>query len=182
MLKFGTVQSLIKNTLFLFALATILLNSCKEDISFPVIPAIEFKEFVVYTDSAFIEVDFTDGDGNIGFESGDTLGQFEYSIDPFNKFHYNFYIDIYQLENNEWTLYDLTPSPTNPGFQPLYYRTPKLDPEGNDKNLEGSIRVKLSPFPPIDFSTGDTIRFEVQLADRNLNLSNKLTTDGVIVP
>ena len=176
------MQRSLKNTLFLLALSTVLLNSCREDISFPVIPAIESKEFIVFTDSAFIEVDFTDGDGNIGFEEGDTLGQFEYSIDPFNKFHYNFFVDIYQFENNEWTLYDLTPSPTNPNFQPLYYRTKKLDPEGSDKNLEGSIRVKLAPFPPIDFSSGDTIRFEVRLADRNLNLSNVVTTEGFVVP
>ena len=166
----------------MLAAIVVILSSCREEISYPTIPAIEFKDFVVYPDSAFITVDFTDGDGNIGFDVGDTLGQFAYSIDPFNKFYYNFYIDIYQLQNDQWELYDLTPSPSNPDSQPFYYRTEKLDPDGSDKNLEGEIEVKLAPFPPVDFNSGDTIRFEVQLADRDLNLSNKVTTDGFVVP
>ena len=179
------MQRLGKISLIGLAFITVLMSSCREDVQFPIIPAVEFNSFVVFEDSASIVFDITDGDGNFGLAVDDTLGNFELSIDPFNKFYYCIFVDPYILNNNVWEFVDLAPSAANPGASPLYYRTKqRFDPTGSDKNLEAEIRVSLEDavWPPADFESGDTIKFEIHIADRDLQESNRVETPVFIIP
>ncbi|MEO0404330.1 MAG: hypothetical protein AAF193_05625, partial [Bacteroidota bacterium] len=56
---------------FGFAIAMV---SCLKDNSFPPEPEITFKSFVVTDGDAVLSIDFTDGDGDIGLNQGDTVG------------------------------------------------------------------------------------------------------------
>ena len=161
-----------------------ILSACRKPVDFPDVPAITFESFEIYQDSslAYVTIAFQDGDGNIGLNEEDVEGDFALEYNPYNIFHHNLFLDFYLWENSDWVWQDYIPENAMDVSSPYYYRIPPLDPDGRDKNLEGTIRVSLEPFPPIDFSSGDVIRIEIQLADRDLNLSNVVTTPEYTIP
>lgn len=155
----------------LTAVSGVLLSGCLKTEEFPVEPVIVYKAFTQYGDSASIVVKFTDGDGDIGLDQGDTTGAFA----PGELFYHNFFVEYYTLENGVW-------SPPFVFPLPLYYRVPVVTPTGQNKALEGEIAVALKPYPTLPGTSGDTIRYSVKLVDRALNVSNLVYTDQVVVP
>ena|SRR5690606_10067145 len=149
-------------------LAAVVLSGCLKTEEFPTVPHIAFKSYEQRPDSAELTISFTDGDGDIGLNQGDTLAPFN----PGSPWYHNFFVDYYRMVNGEWQLQQFT--------LPLYYRIPVITPTGQNKALEGDITVQLSPLvlPQVP---GDTIRFSVRIADRALNESNTVFTDPVIV-
>lgn len=150
-------------------LVAVLASGCLKTEKFPVEPKITFKEFDQFADSASVVITFTDGDGDIGLDQGDTLGSFA----PGSQWYHNLFIDYYKRVNGAWVLQDFA--------LPLYYRIPVITPTGQNKALEGDIAVALKPYPVIAGSEGDTIRFNIRLADRALHLSNEVESGAVIV-
>jgi hypothetical protein len=64
---------------------------------------------------------------------------------------------------------------------PLNYRIPRITPSGQNKALSGELSVALKPWPIIPNSAGDTVRFDVRLVDRALNVSNEVGSGPVVV-
>ncbi len=152
-------------------LGMVLFQFCEEPEDYPKEPKVSFENFKQNGDStALLTVSFTDGDGNIGLDKGDTTGK--YSSD--SKYHYNLFLEYYEKQNGEWVHRKLQP--------PFYYRIPPLEPEGKSKALEGEVEVTLEPlyFDPV--SPYDTIKYSIQLVDRDLNESNVVETDPIITP
>ncbi len=152
-------------------LGCLLLQACYKPDEFPDEPSLTFEEFKVKDDStARLKVSFTDGDGNIGLKEGDTTGKFS----PGSRYHYNLFLEYYEKQNGKWVHRDLDP--------PFYYRIPPLKPKGQSKALKGDIEVELEPtyFDPT--SPYDTIKYSIKLADRELNESEAVETDPIIVP
>ncbi len=155
----------------LTAVCGTLLSGCLKTEEFPVEPAITYKEFKQFGDSASIVVKFTDGDGDIGLGQGDTTGSFA----PGQTYYHNFFVEYSKRENGVWSapfVFAL----------PLYYRVPVVTPTGQNKALEGEIAVALKPYPTLPGTSGDTIRYSVKLVDRALHESNLVYTDAVVVP
>jgi hypothetical protein len=151
--------------------AFLLLNTgCLKTEEFPSEPVIEFKSFHASNDSASVVISFTDGDGDIGLDQGDTLTPFN----PGSTWFYNFFIDYYTLENGVWV------APDPPLALPLYYRVPNITPTGQNKALEGDIAVALRN-PILPGTVGDTIRLEVRLADRAQHMSNRVSSEPIVV-
>jgi len=153
------------------AVSGTLLSGCLKTEEFPDEPAIAYKAFTQYGDSASIVVSFTDGDGDIGLDQGDTTGPYA----PGETFYHNFFVEYYTLENGVWS------APFEFAL-PLYYRVPVVTPTGQNKSLEGEIAVALKPYPTLPGTSGDTIRYSVKLVDRALNESNLVFTEAVVVP
>ncbi|HEX2616533.1 MAG TPA: hypothetical protein VHL57_03270, partial [Flavobacteriales bacterium] len=130
---------------------------------------ITFKEFKQFADSASVVISFTDGDGDIGLDQSDTLGDFA----PGHLFFHNLFVDYYQWQNGAWVLQDFT--------LPLYYRIPVITPTGQNKALEGDIAVALKPYPVLPGSEGDSIRLNVRIADRALHMSNEVESGTIVV-
>lgn len=149
---------------------SLLLSGCFEPEEFPDKPELEFEKFqkLEGSSSAYITVSFTDGDGNVGLEEEDTTGKFS----PDSKFHYNLWLEYHERQDGEWVHRELDP--------PFYYRVPPLEPDGENKALEGDIRVELKPtyFDPT--STYDTIKYSIQLVDRDLQESNVVESEPII--
>lgn len=157
------------------ALVAVLLSGCLKTEEFPPEPAIAFKSFEQFTDSASLTVTFTDGDGDIGLDQGDTLAPFV------GQYYYNFYLDYYLMEEGAWT-YKFA----------ISNRILVITPTGQNKALEGEIAraiqtIQIPGAPPqpwygdlSDAEQGDTVRFDVRLIDRALHTSNTATT-GIIV-
>jgi len=136
-------------------------------------------------DSVGITINFTDGNGDLGLapeEGYPEYGEFETDAagSPTsvpNKFRDNYFINVFRKEGGT--------------FQPVTFedgqefggRFPRLNTLGNDTSLEGEIFYSLQLF----FGAGttlqplDTLRFQVQIADRAKNLSNIIETDPVVI-
>lgn len=152
-------------------LGALLFQFCQKPEEFPDEPKVSFESFDQKSDStAKLTISFTDGDGNIGLKKGDTTGKFSQD----NRFHYNLFLEYHEKQNGKWVQRELQP--------PFYYRIPPLEPKGKSKALEGDIEVTLEPlyFDPV--SPHDTIKYSIQLADRDLNESNVVETDPIITP
>lgn len=154
--------------------AAVLLGGCLEPASYPDEPVISFKSLTPNGTAAVLKVDFTDGDGNIGLDQDDTTGVF---CPDTCQFHYNLFLEYYELQDGEWTLIELDPEA---GQIPFYYRVPNIQPSGQNPALNGEISIDMPSY--YLFSDYDTLRFEIQLFDRDLNGSNIETTPIFIKP
>lgn len=159
----------------------LLLASCRKEKQFPDEPVISFIEFIQVKDAAgkdsagVLRLRFTDGDGDIGLTEKDTFP-------PFNKgslYYYNFFISYFEKQNG--TFVKVVVPPVVPGADTLTGngRIPYIPAIGQDKALEGEIRMELFTNNP--FSSYDTIRYEVSICDRALNRSNMVTTPEIIL-
>jgi len=155
--------------LFLALFAAVILPSCLKFEDFPIEPTVEFGSFTQYNDSAHLKFHFTDGDGDIGLNARDTFPPYDTL-----PYYYNLFLDYYKLNNGVWEEVELT--------LPLYYRIPVITPTGQNKTLEGDIEVFLFPYPTLTGTSGDTIKYTIQLVDRALHISNVTETGQIIVP
>lgn len=163
----------------LFAIAaSLLLETCKKVENFPVIPAIIFKEFKKYgSDSATCAITFTDGDGDIGLDTYDTVPPYN----PASHYYSDFYmVYYYQDSTGNWKLWDKIPS--TPQMDTLQYgfRIPNLTQNGLKKALEGEIRVHLNA--PYSVPIHHFFKFKITLIDRALHISNEVDTGPLTYP
>ena len=154
----------IRITILFSLLLVIALQSCKKDDVYPIEPFIEMSTSQVYKSPTHMYIDFTDGDGDIGFNEGDTLPPYDYNEDDFNKYYYNLLLYYFVKDGDEWV--EIEPA------VPFYYRIPYITPRGQNKSLKGEIEID-NPFPSI---WPDSVRYEIELIDRALHESNRITT------
>lgn len=174
-------NAFLKKILFgLASLQIIFLYSCLKPISYPVEPVLESVTYATIGDSLLISVSFTDGDGDIGLNPSDTLEPF----DQESFFHYNLYLEYYELMNGNWVQGRLDPSGNNfPTADSIVfqYRIKNLTPIGQNKTLKGVINVTIeSPFYNPNSNHNDSIKYRVRLIDRALNISNYVETDTIV--
>ena len=149
--------------------------SCLEPAEFPPEPVIAFESLTPKAeDAADLIIAFTDGDGDVGLDQEDTLDVF---CPVGCEFYYNLFLEYYELQNGEWVYIPLDPEQ---GQIPFYYRVPRVTPSGQNKALNGEIKVDMPVYSLI--SEFDTARFEVKLVDRALNISNTITTPAFLKP
>ena len=143
---------------------------CRKTGEFPVEPQLTFKSFELFGDSASLTVSFTDGDGDIGLDASDNQTPF----DTASAYYNNFFLEQEDLINGVWTPYQF------PGL-PLYYRIPRITPNGQNKTLEGDIAVAIDPLPLSISQLSDTVRFSVKIVDRALHESNVVYSNMIFV-
>ncbi len=153
-------------------------------------PKISFKQITttpvfingLRSDSVVIAIDYEDGDGNLGLDPNETEPPFQRlqpngDVNPFSR---NFFITPYKKINGEFVRANL------PQGADLNGRFPLLNAEGKAGPIEGTINydmIMFGYFPvgdPLIVQPKDTLRFEVQIADRDLNLSNTVMTDPIV--
>ena len=104
------------------AVIVIALTGCLEDVSYPDEPQIEYMSFVVDDNgSAVLSFNVTDGDGDLGLNSGDTLPPFCTSCEHY----YNLKCEYDELRDGVWAHIELNP---DEGQVPFYYRVPRANP------------------------------------------------------
>lgn len=163
------MRSLIAVFVFFF----IILASCMKDKEFPIEPHIAFRSFtkiVIPPDSIpqflILSVSFTDGDGDIGLRSSDTIPPYDF----------NLFIDIYKMINGQMELIVFSDTTVNfNGRIPIVVENP------NNKPIEGVIEYDFD-YPLLrSFLFNDSITFDVILKDRALHQSNIIRTPILIV-
>lgn len=148
----------------------VLMNSCKPDAEFPIEPYLEYKSFMEKGDSTMI-FKFTDGDGNVGLNSQDTFPPFNATSNPSNLYHWNLWMKYWEMIDGEWIEIPLIP-------EAAYSRIRRLDPQGQNKALQGEVMVDMGGWYPLTLA--DTIRFSFVLVDRDKNESNEAFSEMLI--
>lgn len=186
--KKSKIQFLILTVMF-FCL------SCDKGPDYPNIPRIEFLSitkdvkvdpFLQTTlDSITVSIRFEDGDGDLGVESEDVnnvayraFADTSFNTDSVPTYTFiNYRLDMYRKENG--TFVKVEPEVRYGGFfEPL------VD-YNNIGPIEGVLNYGFDLLSTSALSIGlknnDTIKLEVYIIDRSLNISNKVTTDELIV-
>ena len=154
-----------------------ILFSCKKQVEYPIIPAIDFKRIEGVKDangrdqSIKVTIGFTDGDGDIGYysvESGKNDHQFDFPADNTNPYYNNFKVKTFRKVNGIWSI-----DPVD-----ISARIPYLTPEGSNKALKGEIERDLPVRPGL---VRDTFYYEIFIWDRGLHASNTVTTSQIIL-
>ena len=154
----------------LFLIGSLVFSSCAKKETFSIIPAITFKSLTSNNlDSAIMEVNFTDGDGDIGYLGNLAEAQPDFFIEYLRDSAGAF---VPMLIDN------------GSGFVPVMntQKIPDVTPAGKDKSLTGTIRVNMENWTQGLPIAGDTLEFNVWIFDRAGHKSNVITTPEVIVP
>jgi len=172
------------SVLSVIVLLSVIINSCKTNEVYPVIPAIEYKSHYFIQnnnakDSLIVLIfSFKDGDGDIGLGQADTLPPFNSVTDsignPINKYYYNLYIDYFEQVNGK--MQNVT-NPFSSDTLRYSFRVQNLTPEGKHKAIRGEIEVKIEPSPYP--SSRDTVMYSLYIFDRALNESNVTVTPPI---
>ena len=158
--------------------------SCQETIEYPIEPRIEYQEFTYLfnADSTFsgegiVSFNYTDGDGDLGLDEGDTLPPFGFH----DTHYYNMVIDYLKCVNGEFVKTPLLSwNPQTQQFDTVTFnaRFRRLRNSEEPKAISGTMEYKLTVQNPL--SPSDTIKFEVRILDRALHESNVIQTEAII--
>ena len=163
--------------------------ACQKPVEYPIEPKIEYQGFTYLfnADSTFsgegvIAFSYTDGDGDLGLDDGDTTYPFGYH-DPY---YYNMVVDYLKYENGEFVKKPLLSPhvPTSPADTLVLYDTvtfnarfKRLRDSEDPKAISGTMEYKLTVQNPL--SPNDTIKFEIHIVDRALHESNAIQTEAI---
>lgn len=175
-------MNLLRFHYFLLLLGLLIMAACTDDNELPDEPVINA---VTYDETGKdLVINFTDGDGNFGLPSDLIDPPFQAWEDSLNgiinKKYNNLWLDVFVKEENGYVLVETSKSH---GFD---FRIPFLTPQGQNKQLRVTATYDLSP----DFgdflasgglTVGDTLKFNVVLIDRDLNISNTFVSEGHVL-
>ncbi|HOI32496.1 MAG: hypothetical protein PHG67_08600 [Bacteroidales bacterium] len=171
--------------ILLIVLGVVLAAACRKEKEYPVEPVISFEGFVFLQDSqtgeintGLLRIGYTDGDGDIGLDQGDTLFPYHKS----GEYYYNLIIRYYEQQQGEFIEVPLIryyPETQTYDTSTFSGRIPPLIPKDQKEAIKGIIEDEVFINNPL--SDYDTIKFEVQLIDRALNKSNVISTPPIIL-
>jgi len=158
--------------------------SCRKFEEFPDIPEITYSNFLVLTnpqtgitERGVLAFSYTDGDGDLGLDSKDTL--FPYDKD--GDYYYNLIIKYFEKQNGAFIEVPLLSwNYDSSYFDTLTFnsRFPVLTPFSGNLNIKGIFEDTLYIYNPL--SDFDTIKFKAYIIDRALNKSNEIETGEII--
>jgi hypothetical protein len=148
--------------------------SCKREENFSNIPVITFKSLEKIDDNtgidnkAWLKIEFTDGDGDIGLDDKDTFPPF----DSKSIYKDNLFIKFFEKRKGVRTEVIL-PLSMNVRIKP------NITPTGQNKSLKGIIETAV--YLNNVTSSYDTVSYDVYLVDRELHKSNVISTPDIVV-
>lgn len=164
----------------LIGIVSILFSSCLKPVTYPVEPAITFKDFTPAGDSGLLTFSFTDGDGDIGLTDADTLDPYT----PGTYFYYNLYLQYYEKMNGVWVKGTADPNGNNfPTADSIVfaYRIENITPTGQNKALKGDVKIILEPsYFNHNSHYNDSIKYSITFIDRALHVSNTVETPLIL--
>lgn len=162
---------------------TLAICSCQEQVEYPIEPRIEYQGFtyLINPDSTFsgegvVSFSYTDGDGDLGLDEGDTLPPFGFH----DAHYYNMVVDYMKSVNGEFVKTPLLSwNPQTQSYDTVTFsaRFRRLRDSEEPKAISGTMDYKLTVQNPL--SPNDTIKFEIHILDRALHESNVIQTDAI---
>ncbi|MFY7946270.1 MAG: hypothetical protein ACOVQJ_04655 [Bacteroidia bacterium] len=155
--------------------------SCKADKNkFSPEPFLELKGAYVFNNGldkdsfVLVELNYRDGDGDVGLNPGDTLPPFGFG----QPYYYNLLVWMYEKKNGEW-IKPLNPLSPDKDTLNFHERIQNITPSGSVKWIQGNLDLRI-PAEPYSLKP-DTIRLEIQLLDRSLKRSNIIRTNEIFL-
>jgi len=159
-------------------------QACVPRPTFPFVPNIKFESISKVTirsatdpkDSIIVAIRFEDGNGDLGLGPTDTLPPYQtLNADRTpNEFFFNYYVRMFRKNRGRYEEVVFTGLTLNGRF-------PLLNTSRQNRPLQGVIRrgieIRTAAYPFVN----DTVRFEIQIADRALNKSNIIRTDSIVI-
>jgi hypothetical protein len=172
----------LKN-LLLVLMMLVLLASCQEKMDFPIEPRITYGglAYVIDADSTLtgevvVNINYTDGDGDLGLDNADTL----YPFGPNDPHYYNLIIDYMKWDGTQFveTLL-LSWNQQSQSYDTISFnaRFKRLVFNDEEKPIKGTIDYLIPAFNPL--APNDTIKFRISIIDRALHESNAVETEAI---
>ena len=168
-------------SLALYSLSVFLIfSSCKKNPdSYPVEPSIEYKEFIALNKyEAVLTLNFTDGDGDIGLKTTDTVGIYDKS----SPYYYNLYIKTYYKSSNgnfkDTLIYDMITNKIDTGL--IRQRIQFVEKTTKDDFLKGQFIINLNGYR--QSLAHKIIKYKIYFYDRAQHKSNIVETPELVVP
>lgn len=167
--------------LFVICMVMLSLGSCcksKDTVSF--VPKLVLNGIYKFNSGngydSFVEIDlnYEDGDGDIGLTNADTLYPFGMKQPGF----YNLLVYYQQKVGSRW-IYPMNPLLKIPDTLVLHERIQNITPTGKSKAIHGNLIVTI-PARPFSYR-GDTVRFTIQLMDRAMHRSQMIITPSILL-
>lgn len=160
------------NYLIKILIAVFILVSCRKIEKLPSIPHIEFTSFTILDTTTLLgkykagrlKFYFEDGDGDIGLDA---------PLDK-NSDTTNMFITLFRKKGSSF----IPSSGKDPLLPYSEYRIPYMERLGQNKILKGTISIT---FLYLNYSKGDTIKYDFYLKDRALNESNVSSTSEIVI-
>jgi len=178
-------MKLIAKIILISIVIVSIIYGCRKFETFPVVPHIEYQDFVLLvnpesgiSERGVIKFTYTDGDGDLGLSSSDTLPPFNVDGD----YYYNMIIRYFEKQNGEFVEVPiLIFNNETQTYDTVTFnsRFPVLTPASGNMNIKGLFQDTLYVFNP--FSEFDTIMFKVSIYDRALHQSNEIETPPLII-
>ncbi len=169
------------------AIGVLLFASCVPEPNYPNEPSISFvsienKSFPdQFIDSVYIVIRIEDGDGDLGLSKEQVDPPYsptiiENGVEVPNKFAFNYFIEVKKKVNDAFEEVPFLDGATFDGRYPVLQDGTGALEVNLIYGFELFVGVAGSPI-----ENGDEVAFDVQIADRALNLSNQITTESVII-
>ncbi len=196
-------KNVSKNTFFVYGFLMFFF-SCEKPPDFSIKPEIEFEKITNISmldpltkstlDSVVISVRFQDGDGDLGVSQADISNlkyrkfmdsTFDDSTKKWGNYKFsNFYYKTYRKLKGKYVYVNTSPTSTENQFDKGVFQ--ELIPYDEAGPIDGVLNFSTKPnYKSLKtagrLSDNDTIRFEVFIVDRNLNVSNTIFTDSIVV-
>lgn len=175
----------MKKLFYFSAVLVLVLCSCsKPSTPAPAPPKITFGSFTTSdANTAVFTFNFTDADGDIGLNQGDTTGP--YAINTYG--YYDFYMRYYcwsPTTGKYVTYYKVIPNlSVFLDSAIVRYRIPFVVNNTKNKSLDGQIIINLAGYKPQpDNDSMNNFRYEFWIYDRALHKSNVVTTPSFTTP
>ncbi len=172
------------NIIILSLITGLISVSCRKFEEFPDIPAITYNNFIILinedtgiSERGVLVFSYTDGDGDLGLSSRDTLPPYDKDGD----YYYNLILKYYEKQNGKFVEVPLLAWNNDSSYYDTLTfnsRFPVLTPESGNPAIKGVFQDTLFIYNPI--SQYDTIKFRAFIYDRALNKSNEIETDEII--
>ncbi|PLX10381.1 MAG: hypothetical protein C0598_10500 [Marinilabiliales bacterium] len=178
-------MKLIAKIILISIVIVSIVYGCTKFETFPIEPAIEYQDFVILvneesgiSERGVIKFTYTDGDGDLGLSSADTLPPFDVDGD----YYYNMIIRYFEQQNGEFVEVPLLVFNTETqtyDTSTFNSRFPVLTPNGGNLNIKGLFQDTLYIYNPL--TEYDTIKFKVSIYDRALHQSNEIETPPIVI-
>ena len=162
--------------------------ACQKPVEYPIEPKIAYEGFTylynpdsTFSGEGIITFSYTDGDGDLGLDEGDTLSPFG----PHDAHYYNMEVDYLKSVNGVFVKTPLLSHhvPTSE-FDTVVWDTitfnarfHRLRDNDEPKAISGTMDYRLIVQNP--FSPNDTVKFEIRILDRALHESNTIQTEAI---
>ena len=186
----------------IFSFLLLALAACQNKPDFPRTPAITFESISrslneFSGENVLVKIRFQDGNGDLGITDDERTPirplrpsnqtpfyEYTYTFNSAgavtdstrNKFYYNYFVKVLK-KNTTTNLFEPVVFPNvnttyDYAFKPLY--------EGNRKTpMEGILEYSMLFFPGADLKKNDILKFEIQICDREKNISNSIVTNEI---